>query len=39
MCRKALKENPTRFSTASIRVWGIPNRFKGVKGWGFRGGI
>ena len=33
MCRKALKENPTRFSTTYIGVWGIPKRFKGVKGW------
>ena len=27
------KENPTRFSTTYIGVWGIPKRFKGVKGW------
>ena len=33
MCRKAQRENPTRFSTAYIGVWGIPKRFKGVKGW------
>ena len=30
---KALKENPKRFSTSYIGVWGIPKRFKGVKGW------
>ncbi len=33
---KALKENQTRFSTTYIGVWGIPKRFKGVKGSGFR---
>ena len=30
------EENPTRFSTTYIGVWGIPKRFKGVKGSGFR---
>ena len=30
---KALKENLTRFSTSFTGVWGIPKRFKGVKGW------
>ena len=36
---KALKENQTRFSSFFTGVWGIPKRFKGVKGWGFRGRI
>ena len=26
-------ENPARFSTSYTGVWGIPKRFKGVKGW------
>ena len=30
---QALKENPKRFSTTYTGVWGIPKRFKGVKGW------
>ena len=33
---KAQKENPKRFSSFFTGVWGVPKRFKGVKGSGFR---